>query len=122
MLQNKSLIELRGIAQSLGVADVFQKDHAQLLQAIEIKQQAVLPVPKLEIPRPEYDARLMSKPPSRKSNQADIEQLLVPYVSRGLHLKFDEERWYMQHGKKTDEGTLRMPLKIVMRCAEKVME
>lgn len=122
MLSTKSITELRGIAQSFGIPDVFQKDKPQLLQVIELKQQAIAPAPKVEIPKPEYDARLMLKPPSRKSSKEEIERLLAPYLVRGMHLKFDEERWYMQHGKKTDEGTLRMPLRIVLRCAEKVME
>ncbi len=124
MLAKKSLTELRGIAQSFGVTDIFQKDILQLVQAIEMKQQAIAPMPKVEIPRPEYDARLMTKPPSKKSDQEQLESLLAPHIARGLHFSVDEnaEWWSMSHGKKTDEGTMRMPLKIVLRCAEKVME
>lgn len=121
MLSSKSLIELRGIAQSFGVSDLFQKDKAQLLQAIQIRQQAIAPEPKIEIPKPEYDARLMTKNPSKLSGQAEIENLLAPYVARGLQLKFDAECWYMSFSKKTDEGTLRMPLRVVLKCADKVM-
>lgn len=121
MLSSKSLTELRGIAQSLDVPNVFQLDQVHLIQEITAKQIAAMPAPKVEIPRPEYDARLMNKPPSKRSNEEEIRQLLIPYVQRGLNLSFDEERWYMSSGKKTDEGTLRMPLKIVLRCAEKVM-
>lgn len=120
-LAGKSLVELRGIAQAFGVKDIFQKDALQLRQAIEIKQQALIPEPKIEIPKPEYDSRLMTRPPSRKTDREEIVQLLAPYVARGLNLKFDEERWYMQFSKRTDEGTIRMPLKIVLRCAEKLL-
>lgn len=122
MLANKSLIELRGIAQSFNIADLFQKDKTQLVQAIEMKQQALIPVPKINIPKPEYDARLMTKPPSKKSDQQEIEQLLAPYMARGLRITFDDERWYMAHGKRTDEGTIRMPLRVVLKCADKIME
>ncbi len=122
MLVSKSIVELRGIAQSLSISDVFQKDKIQLLQAIEMKQQSLIPAPKIEIPKPEYDARLMTKPPSRKSDQQEIEKIIAPYVARGLKISFDDERWYMSFGKKTDEGTIRMPLRIVLRCAEKVLE
>lgn len=119
---NKSLVELRGIAQSLGIPDIFQKDKPQLVQAIELKQEAFIPAPKVEIPRPEYDARLMTKPPSQLSERVEVEELLAPFVARGMHLKFDEERWYMSFGKKTDEGTLRMPLRVALRCAEEIMK
>lgn len=122
MLVDKSLIELRGIAQSFDIPDLFEKDKLQLIQAIEIKQKKLIPEPKINIPRPEYDARLMTKPPSKRSSQQEIEQMLTPFVARGLVLSFTDEQWHMKRGKKADEGTLRMPLKIVLRCAEKVME
>lgn len=121
MLQKKSLTELRGIAQSFEIADIFQKDQRQLIQAIEMKQQAIAPQPKIEIPKPEYDARLMTKPPSKKSDQLEIEALLEPYIARGLHISFEPEWWKMSFGKKTDEGTMRMPMRQVLRCAEKII-
>ena len=122
MLANKSLVELRGIAQSFNIADIFQKDQRPLIQAIEIKQQDLIPAPKIEIPKPEYDARLMTKPPSKRSDQQEIEELLAPYIAKGLRVTFDHERWYMAHGKRTDEGTLRMPMRVVLRCADKILE
>lgn len=124
MLSKKSLTELRGIAQSFDVADIFQKDQRQLIQAIEMKQQAIAPEPKIEIPKPEYDARLMTRPPARKSDIQMIEELLTPYVARGLRLTFDEngERWFMSRGKMTDEGTVRMPPRHVLHCAERLMQ
>lgn len=121
MLANKSLTELRGIAQSFGVSDIFQKDTLQLIQAIEAKQKTMSPAPVVSIPRPEYDARLMTKPPGKITNRQEIEELLKPYVARGLHIKYDEERWYMTIGKKNDQGTLRMPLRVVLKCAEELM-
>ena len=124
MLANKSIVELRGIAQALSVPDVFQKDKPQLLQAIELKQQKYTVTPKIEIPKPQYDARLMTKPPSKRALPQDVTELLAPYIARGLQFTIDEnaERWQMSFGKKTDEGTMRMPLRIVLRCAQKIME
>lgn len=124
LLSNKPLTELRGIAQALDIPGIFQKTQAQLIQEIELKQKAASPIAKIEIPHPSYDARLMTKPPSKRSSRDEMEELLAPYVERGLHLKFDEnsERWYMTFGKRSDEGTMRMPLKTVIRCAERVME
>lgn len=122
MLKKKSLTDLRTIAQSFNVPDIFQKDKLQLIQAIEMKQHSLVLAPKVEMPKPEYDARLMTKPPSRKSSQPEIEELVAPYVARGMHATYDEERWYFSFGKKTDEGTIRMPLRTVLYCANRVME
>lgn len=124
MLSSKSLIELRGIAQSFDIPDLFQKDRNQLLQAIALKQEALIPAPRIAIPKPEYDARLMTKPPSKKANIDEIKQLLSGHIARGLRVDFDEnqERWMLAYRKKTDEGTIRMPMRIVLRCADKVME
>ncbi len=122
MLATKSLVELRGIAQSLGIVDLFQKDKPQLLQAIQLKQQALIPEPKIEIPRPEYDARLMDAMPSLRTNEVEIEEMLAPYIARGLRLTFTPEQWHMARGSKRDEGTIRMPLRTVLRCAEQMMK
>lgn len=121
MLSSKSLTELRGIAQALSVPDVFQKDKAHLIQAIELKQAAAVPVPKPEIPKPQYDARLMTKPPSRKSDPNSLAPLLAPYIERGLQVEYTDEMWKMRFGIKTDQGTLRMPLRIVLKCADELM-
>lgn len=124
MLLNKSLVELRGIAQSYNIPDIFQKTPIQLIQEIELKQEAAIPVPQVEVPKPEYDARLMTKPPSKKSVREEADALLAPYIARGLRFTVDEneERWQMVHGKKTDEGTMRMPLRTLLYCARKIME
>lgn len=120
-LRKKSVHDLRIIAQSFGVPDIFEKDAVQLAQAIELKQQAMAPVMPPPPERPVYDARLMTKPPSRTSSPLEITELLTPYIQRGLTLSMDEERWYMAWGKRTDEGTLRMPLRHVLDCADRIM-
>lgn len=121
-LHKKTIHELRAIAQGYGIPDLFAKTDIQLTQAIELKQQEMVPDKPEPIPPPQYDARLMMKPPAKRSSQKDIEELLAPHVARGLHLHFDEERWYMQFDKRTDEGTLRMPLRTVLTCAGKIMK
>lgn len=123
MLQDKSLTDLRGIAQSFGVTDIFTKEKNALIQAIELKQQAIAPTPRIENPLPAYDGRLMTKAPSRKSSIQEAQDLLQPFIARGLNLRFEEngEYFYMSFGKKTDEGTMRQPLRQLWNCAERVM-
>lgn len=118
-LSTKSLVELRGIAQLLDIPDIFSLDKPHLLQAIQQKQNDSIPsAPPTDIPKPNYDARLMTKAPASIGSKEDIEQLLQQYVARGLLLTFDEERWHMSLGQREDEGTLRMPLRTVLMCAE----
>lgn len=120
-LHKKSLTDLRAIAQSYSIPDIFKKTDIQLIQAIELKQQAIVPSAKIAIPRPEYDARLMDKPPAKSGTRHSVEELLSAHVKAGLHLSFTEEQWEMRHGKKSDSGTLRMPLRVILQCAERVM-
>lgn len=98
-------------------------DSAQLLQAIELKQVALIPEPAVIPPRPEYDARLMTKPPAKFSQHAELVALLEPHTTAGLHLTFPEpEVWEMSYGKKTDTGSMRVPLRVILKCAEEIMK
>jgi len=119
MLHKKTIHELRAIAQGYGVPDLFGKSVTQLVQAIELKQQGMVVVADPLPARPEYDARLMTRSPSRKTDESEITALLQPYITRGLHLTFPEpEQWHMRWGVREDTGTTRMPLRAVLRCAE----
>ncbi len=123
MLQNKSLTDLRGLAQAHGVQDILRKSKNELVQAIEIKLQGLQPAPKVEIPKPEYDPRVMTKIPARLSEQSYIEKLLAPYVERGLKLTFPEpEVWHMRLDKREDTGTMRMPPRHILSCVRKIFE
>ena len=122
MFRQKSIHQLRAIAQGYGIKDIFSKDHNALVQAIELAQGALSPKEEIIIPKPQYDARLMNKPPARLSNEGLIREALEQHTARGLHLSFDDERWYIKHGLKTDEGTLRMPLRSIVTCADKVLK
>jgi hypothetical protein len=120
-LQQRSLHELRGMAQAFGVGDIFEKDSRRLIQDIELKQKSMVP-PEIPLPpRPPYDARLMTKQPNLRARPMEVTELLEPHIRMGLRLNLTEERWEMGYGKKTDEGTMRMPLRHILRCAERLM-
>ncbi len=122
-LRKKSIHDLRQIAQSFGIPNIFSKDAVQLSQAIDLRQEA-MSKPKLpeRPPKPEYDARLMTKPPAKMSHKDAILDLLQVHISQGLRVDFpDPERWEMAYGKKTDCGNMRMPLRVLLSCAEKIM-
>lgn len=123
-LSLKSLTELRGIAQSMGVKDIFQKDVKHLAQEILTKQQELTPPPvPLEL-LPPYDARLMTKPPAKRVDPLEAVKLIEPYIKRGLKLEFSEngEHWTMRRGPMMDTGTTRMPMRNFIYCAQKMME
>ncbi len=123
MLDGKSLTELRQIAQGYGVSDIFQKTDVQLKQAISLKQKEMQPKPEIVIPKPEYDARLMTKPPGKKSDRDVAEEVLVQHIARGLKLSFpNEEEWHMSFDNREDTGTIRMPPRVILMCADKIMK
>lgn len=122
-LTDKTLHELRAIAQGYGVTNLFGKDAKHLIQEIQLHQESMAPETRIVIERPAYDARLMTKAPSRKTSQQEITELLQPYVERGLHLSFpNEEEWHMRFGDREDTGTVRQPLRQILRCAEGVFQ
>jgi bacterioferritin-associated ferredoxin len=122
MLLNKSLSQLRAIAQSFGISDIFAKPANILAQEIEASQVKLVTIQEKPLPRPEYDGRLRTKPVSRMSNQKDIEEALKGHVERGLHLTFPEpEQWHMQHGIVEDCGNCRQPLKNIIDAADRVL-
>ena len=120
-LLKKSVHDLRIMAQAFGVTDIFEKDHKQLAQDIELKQQNTF-TPKVELPpRPAYDGRLMTSTPSETSSPLELTELLEPHIALGLNLSFQDEHWFMRFGKREDSGTLRQPLRNILTCAENVM-
>lgn len=122
MLTSKSLTELRTLCLSLGIKFSFGDDALSLIQKLETKAKPSPEVPPLT--RPQYDARLMTKPPGKSCNQDLVLYYLKPYVEyRGLHVTFpDEETWEMRCGKKVDTGPLRMPPRVLIRKAEDVCQ
>lgn len=122
MLENKSLTQLRAISQGMGVADIFSKSADQLRQDIQLKQQELQPKQEMSIPQPPYDARLMTKAPSKRASRAEIEEALREHVNQGLKLSFTEENWRMSFGVKNDMGTIRMPIRTAIMCANNLMK
>ncbi len=122
-LRDRSIHELRGMAQAFGVNDIFEKDATHLIQEIELKQQSLAPPKQPLPPLPQYDARLMTKPPSKRSVPDEAVTLLEPYITRGLRFTIDDnaETWSMVFGKVTDSGTMRMPMRHLLEAARRVM-
>lgn len=121
-LRDKSLHELRAIAQGYGVDKLFELSYDRLVQEIELAQEEMMPAPAVEVPMPQYDARLMLKAPSRKSSKEEVEQMLQPFFALGMHLTWmNDEEWRMQLGAKENTGTIRQPLRNIVKCAQEII-
>jgi hypothetical protein len=120
-LGEKSVTELREIAQGLGVGDVFTKTIPQLMQDIEQKHKDLMPAPKIE-PAIPNDGRFRSGKPSEECSEAALLEVLEPYIARGLKVSFKDGMWRMSFGVKNDTGTMRMPLRIAAMKARDVLK
>lgn len=120
-LKGKTLTQLRGIAQSFGIKDIFALDEVKLRQQIEMRQSDLNPAPKIEVKQPEYDSRLMLRPPDKHMTAAQAHEWVKEYVAKGLKFRTTEEQWFMSFDKKNDQGTLRMPPRVLLKCAAQVM-
>jgi hypothetical protein len=121
-MRDKSLTELRGMAQAFGIEGIFSMDKLHLIQAIEAKQLDMMPKPKVDIPKPAYDPRIMSKIPARLATKDYVMELMQPYIARGLKFTFVEpEEWHMKIGVREDSGTMRTRPEIIRKCADRLM-
>lgn len=107
-LEDKSVVELRELAQSLGVSNIFSKKKEILIQEISLKQSG-------EVTKPEpIKVDIVS-------SDMPVDDALKPFIAMGLKYRVVDGRWYMEHDIRTDEGSVDMPILHVVRCAERIM-
>lgn len=116
-LRKRSIHELRGIAQSFGVYDIFEKDTKQLAQEIELKQQKLLPAKQ----KPPESPRFLDSHKTDIAEPKAIVDMLQDHIKLGLRLNLTEDGWSMSCGLKHDSGTMHMPLAHILRCADRLM-
>lgn len=116
-MHKKTMTQLRGLAQSMGVRWSFEDDKGSLIQKIALKQSEMLPLPVVQMPD---DQRLRIKPPSKVSDEETLMHLLQPYIEMGLKIEFADGRFYMSYTR-TDSGTLRQPPRVILDCAKRIM-
>lgn len=121
MLENKSLVELRAIYQGMGGKINWQDNKAKLIELITEKNAATLTPPE-PIYTP-HDQKLFTRPPAKASSQHELLALLQDHITKGLDLQFPTpESWSMRYYKQMDSGTMRMPLRVVVGLANRMME
>lgn len=124
-LRAKSVTALRTIADSFGVRDIFNLDKAALIQAIEAKR-AYSDDKKQrdEIDRIVFRQKdfLSRQQPVDAPTELQVLDVLEPCLQRGLRVSFEGGRWYMECGGRTDEGSLTMPLRVIVECAGNILK
>lgn len=121
-LEDRSLTELRAMAQAMNAIFSFADDKNALIKIIRDCMEAKVPKPRIPDPVQPADTRLLIRPPRYVSTEAEIVEILLPFTLKGLIIRFPaEDQWMMTYQKREDSGTLRMPLRDVVECARRMM-
>lgn len=118
-LREKSIHDLRTMAQAFGVNDVFSKDKNNIIQEIVLKHAPVAPAAVVMPPLPVSVNQALDD----MADPDDVTAAMKPYAALGLRFQFIDSgtRWSMRFGERADEGTMSMPLKTVIDCARKLL-
>ncbi len=118
---SKSLTELRGIAQAIGAEFTFADNAAKLQLIIERHVESKYKPPEIGTMEPE-DLTLRTRPPAKNATQVEIVEYLKDYIAKGLTLKFPcQDQWHMDFKGKSDSGNIRMPPRVIVGCAKRLM-
>lgn len=117
-LKDKSIVELRGIAQGLGIPDLFNKSRVELVQQIELKSSDISPIQSPLVP----EVRFVSIPSDTIANEELLKEALDPFIKLGVSLSVDNDVWFLKYGKKEDAGTMHQPIKNIIRCVERLLK
>jgi hypothetical protein len=122
-LETKSLTELRGMYSAMGGNVSFSDSKTTLITKIGLRISDRMPkVEPIQTAVPS-DQRLRTVAPARNMTQEQVAEALKPFTDAGLILSFPEhDSWQMTFGKKTDSGSLRVPLRVIVGCARSVMK
>ena len=112
-LEDRPIVELRAMASAVGVTVSFADTKAALIKAIRaaVDAKSAKPLPFTRI----------SIKPEEGSSQDNIVKALKPLIDRGLLVTFPtRDTWHFERNRKTDSGSINMPLISIVRCAEAI--
>lgn len=121
-LENKTITELRGYAQAMGIKFDWGWDRPRLLR--EIKSTIDVTLQRPTVSDEPSDQRLRTVPPARNLSQVEVMKALERFKERGLVVTFPTpDTIYMTHTVvKEDSCSLRVPLRTIIECAKKVLQ
>lgn len=119
----KTIVELRAMAHALGCKFTFADNEAMLRRKIDEAVQKKAPPAATYDPVTAPDWRLTTRPPARWCDQDMIKEALSGHIERGMRLSFPTpETWRMAFDKREDTGSIRMPLRVVVKCADQILK
>jgi hypothetical protein len=110
MLMRKPMAALKSIIRQMGADSPANETKDSLIHRILLfapQKQNVLVKPKLE------DAVPLT--------EQELTVALLPYLNQGLSIKYQDGTWEISYENRADSGTMAMPLKAVVRCAQYLM-
>jgi hypothetical protein len=128
-LRSKNAEELKAIATGLGLGTPEgEKRQALLSRILEVTAQISPERPK----SPERDYSVGEEvhtlsvnelaPHTQGCSISSLEEgilsALEKHIERGLNVEFKDNCFHMRAGSKQDSGTIRQPLKVIVRCAD----
>jgi len=113
---DKTLTELRVIAQGLGVKDITTLTRAALEQEIKSKSTS-LAEQKIELPQ------VVVKQVANITycDKDELMECLQPFITRGLNVTIADNMWRFSFGNKCDTGTMTMPIRLALKKAQDVL-
>lgn len=122
-LEERSITELRSMAQAMGAAFDFKDDKNAVMKIIRDHMAAKVPKPRTLEPLMPADTRFITHEIPDPIEQNAIVNALAEYTSRGLVLTFPTvDTWQISRDNRQDSGTTRAPLVDIVRCAREVMK
>ena len=118
-LELKSMTEIRGLAQAIGVKFKFGDEKRHLIERIRAAVAVKLPETS---PIPAMNTKTAAKPQPKYCTQDEIKAALEQYFPIGLILTFpDQEHWHVRCGFREDSGSFNMPLIDITRAVKGVL-
>ena len=121
-LEERSITELRAMAQAMDAKFVFSDDKQRLITIIRDCMQAKIPKPRIPDNIEPSDDRFIIRPPKYVCTQREVIDALQPMIDAGLQVTFPTtDTWFLRFGKREDTGSMKMPPLHVLRCAKEIM-
>ena len=117
-LNKKTLTELRGIAQNMGLIPRYDVGREQLLQDISMYVAA-----KVAPPEKPIQINILQGSDTGVLRQDDILHALRGFIELGVNISFpDEHTWMMECNGRQDTGTMSMGMWNVIQCARDIVK
>ena len=108
----KSRDELEGIANKLGLVVERKESNHDICDRIALVTSQIAPAKTVTI------SGVASEPFTRK----ELMVALSGHIKAGLRVSIEDDCFSFSHAKKSDSGTLKQPLKVILRCASALVQ